>query len=116
MAKKANDAELTEIQAGILHSVQTGVDMLYRKHAAAIEGGQEDAPDKNVTISFSVKVDASKSTPKIRTRIRYSETVIDEVIDSLEDPKQPALFDAEETKSRPKKHAEPKDDDEGETE
>lgn len=102
MARKkiSTERDLGELQAGVLKSITANVETLYRRHALAIEKVQDDSDEKKVSVTFSVLIDASDSAPKVRTRIRYCETVTDEVIDSLEDPAQPTLFQPEETKGR----------------
>jgi hypothetical protein len=122
MARKkiATERELGDMQAGVLKSITANVETLYRRHALAIEKVQDDSDEKKVSVTFSVLIDASDSAPKVRTRIRYCETVTDEVIDSLEDPAQPTLFQPEETKGRgrPRKtitaDVEPKQEGDGE--
>jgi len=96
---------LDEIQGGVLKSMIQNIEQLYRKHALAIEKVQQDSDEKKVTINFAVQIDCSDSAPKVKTRIRYSETVTDELIDSLEDPAQPTLFNPEETKGRGRKRS-----------
>src|SRR6187455_1736199 len=108
MARKriTADRELGEIQGGILKSLEQNVGTLYRKHAHAIEKVQDDSDEKKVVVNFSVLIDCSDSAPKVKTRIRYSETVTDELIDSLEDPNQPTLFEPPTpVRGRPKKTA-----------
>lgn len=102
MARKkiATERELGEMSAGVLKSITSNVDTLFRRHALAIEKVQDDSDEKKVSVTFSVLIDGSDSAPKVRTRIRYCETVTDEVIDSLEDPSQPTLFQPEEIKGR----------------
>lgn len=113
MARKkiGGDSALGEIQGGVLKSIAANVDALYRKHASAIDKVQRDSDEKKVTVNFAVLIDCSDSVPKVKTRIRYSETVTDELIDSLEDPNQPTLFKPEETKGRGRRKA---DDEEAE--
>lgn len=102
MARKkiATERELGEIQSGVLKSMTANVDTLYRRHASAIDKVQNDSDEKKVSVTFSILIDCSDSAPKVRTRIRYCETITDEVIDSLEDPEQPTLFQPEETRGR----------------
>lgn len=102
MARKkiTTERELGEIQAGVLKSITGNVDTLYRRHATAIDKVQSDSDEKKVSVTFSILIDCSDSAPKVRTRIRYCETVTDEVIDSLEDPAQPVVFEPEETRGR----------------
>jgi hypothetical protein len=106
MARKkiAQTRELGEIQGGILKSINKNVEDLYRKHASAIDKVMDDSDEKKVTVNFAIQIDCSDSAPKVKTRIRYSETVTDELIDSLEDPNQPTLFDPPTpVRGRPKK-------------
>lgn len=107
MARKkiSEDNALGEIQAGVLKSITQNVDTLYRRHADSIEKVQNDSDEKKVTVNFAVQIDCSDSVPKIKTRIRYSETVTDEMIDSLEDPNQPTLFEPPEPKPRARRKA-----------
>lgn len=98
--KRIATQPLSDIEEGVLKSVTQRIDELYRKHADAIEKVREDSDEKKVTVNFAVLIDCSDSVPKVKTRIRYSETVTDEIIDSLEDPKQPTLFTPEETKGK----------------
>ena len=106
MARKRIETKLTEIDEGILKSILMRTESLYRKHAAEIAKVREESDEKKVSIGFSVLVDCSDSAPKVRTRIRYSQTVTDELIDSLEDPSQPTLFEPEVGKaSKPGKTA-----------
>lgn len=95
MARKAQVTAMNEIEEGVLKSILLRTESLYRKHAAAISRVRNESDEKKVSVGFGVLIDCSDSTPKVRTRIRYSETVTDELIDSLEDPLQPTLFDPE---------------------
>lgn len=95
MARKRIEAKLGEVDEGVVKSIVMRAEGLYRKHAGEIAKVRDESDDKKVSLTFSVLVDCSDSAPKVRTRLRYSQTVTDELIDSLEDPSQPTLFDPE---------------------
>lgn len=98
MAKKKNQQTVTlgEVAEGVIMSTRNNVDTLFRRHYREIEKILNTSDPRTVSVNFAVLVDNTDSTPKVRTRIRYCETVTDEMIDSLEDPKQPTLFKREE--------------------
>ena len=83
---------LTKPQVEVLESIVEAVKQLYSKHATAIDSVRDETADKVVNVSFGVKIDGNEAAVKVRTRIRYSQTVIDEVIEELGDPNQPDLF------------------------
>lgn len=121
MARKQNKTliPLDEVAEGIILSVKNNVEALLRSHFREIDKVREESDTKKVNVAFGILIDGSESVPKILTRIRFAQTVTDERVDTLEDPKQPRMFDKESwanTKKRDGKAAASgeKDDDSGE--
>ncbi|MCA9730222.1 MAG: hypothetical protein KC729_21235 [Candidatus Eisenbacteria bacterium] len=97
MARKQNKAliPLDEVAEGIILSVKNNVEALLRGHFREIDKVRDESDTKKVNVAFGILIDGSESVPKILTRIRFAQTVTDERVDTLEDPKQPRMFDKE---------------------
>ena len=91
-----------------LEAIKEDVGDLYAEHEKDIEAAVADSEDSKIALSFSVLIDKSESAPQVKTRLRYSQSVTDERIRTLTDPRQPTLFTKEELtakKSKAKKSA-----------
>jgi hypothetical protein len=91
-----------------IEAIKEDVGDLYAEHEKDIEAAVSDSEDSKIALSFSVLIDKSESAPQVKTRLRYSQSVTDERIRTLTDPRQPTLFTKDElklNKSKAKKSA-----------
>lgn len=91
-----------------LEAIKEDFGDLYSEHEKDIENAVAESEDRKITLSIAVVIDKSESAPQVKTRLRYSQSVTDERIRTLTDPRQPTLFNKDElkpAKSKAKKSA-----------
>lgn len=91
-------------------SILEGITRLWEKHGAFAIEFAEDSDAQQVSVSFKVGIDLSKSDPITSVHIGFSQKVTDEVKFTLDDPNQGTFTELMESPG-PKKgeNAEPKD-------
>lgn len=121
-SKSSRDKSEPLLSPETIEAIQEDVRDLYIQHEKDIEAAVEDSEDKKITLGFQVVIDKAESAPQVKTRLRYSQSVTDERIRTLNDPKQPTLLSKEalaatrKPPGRPKKADAPDPDSDGDKE
>lgn len=89
---KPKAKELTDTQAVILDGIHAAVDILFKRRIAQIEEQLDEARkvaevDK-LRITFPVNIDYGESVPTIKVGLAWSQTVRDDIVSAMPDPKQ----------------------------
>lgn len=121
-SRSARDKSEPLLSPETIEAIQEDVRDLYIQHEKDIEAAVEDSEDKKITLGFQVVIDKAESAPQVKTRLRYSQSVTDERIRTLSDPKQPTLLSKEDLAAtrkppgRPKKSDAPEPESDGDKE
>lgn len=87
----------------IIESIIQAVQDLYDAHAGEIAEFRDQSEDSKVTVNFGIEIDCSESEPKVKVGIRFSKSVTDSRIATLDDPEQVTLFSPEQFAKRQEK-------------
>lgn len=94
VSKKAQRKVPKDIQ--IRESITKAVEALYDAHAGEIADFRDQSEESKVTVTFGVDIDCSESEPKVKVSIRFSKSVTDSRVATLDDPDQLNLLTPEE--------------------